>query len=171
MFLPLEIPRRNALCDKGQEPIKAGMEYYSVLIEDANREWKRLDYCSVCWKNECGDSFLKQAKVQWKSKRQSKEEVTTGESADALEMLKERLQLDTEESRQEAFILALFLARDRQIVLRKEIEEENLLFYEAFETEEIFPVRKIKLNHLDIVKLKNSIEKKLASSAKKRKNA
>lgn len=168
MSILIEIPRRNTTCDLGQEPFVQGMDYYSILQE--NQEDKtgliRKDFCAACWEK----SERRHIHSHWKGKVPNKQ-VEARERRDtkswALEMLKEALLKDDEDSQAEAFILALYLARKRHLFLRQELVRETgevFFLYEVSFSEEMLAVKKMDLAKLQTAKIQQELAHKLTSS-------
>lgn len=148
-----EIPRRAHICTAGEERLEPGMEYFSILNENGQRS----DFCPSCWKQE----FLNGARSYWKSIVPTKaQENPLPKTRDArvLHLLKEAL---AEQSFDEAFVLALYLARKRLLLLRNEIKEEMMQVYEVAETEEMLCIKKFPLSELDTEKIQLSIAAKI----------
>ena len=162
-FFRIEIPRRSATCFKGGETFKAGDPYYSLVKEEEKEKLLREDYCLACWEKA---SINKEALTVWKGKVPKKHEKKqpVDRNLKALELLKEALAKDTPDSHQEAFVLALYLVRFRQIVLRKELKN-SLSLYEVIETEEMLTVPKLKLTSAQTKDLQERIAKKLNQDA------
>lgn len=157
-FIHTEIPKRGKICCLGGEELTPEMEYYSLLREDAKGKWTRQDFCPSCWekKKEEGqpqDSYWK-AKVQ-----KEKEKVVLDRNEQILELLREALGKRTAEDLQEAFILALYLFRNRKLALRA--QEENWMLYEVVETEEMLRVPKVDTSALHIEKIQETLTAKL----------
>ena len=74
-FFQIEIPKRAATCMQGNEFLEVGMEYYSLLMPDENKGYKRFDYCLSCWEGIAKEKFSAGAKTAWKAKIASKKEV------------------------------------------------------------------------------------------------
>ncbi len=159
----LEIPRRGNQCAHGNEPMTPGMEYFSVLVEDAELGLKRLDYCPTCWQ-KIKDEI--KPRSQWKAKVVAKKDETPihlNRDERILYLLKESMKLDTPEAHAETFVLALFLARRRLLYLRQEVKEEGQIMqiYEEAATEEMLTIRKMELSQLQTDKIQLEVAKKL----------
>lgn len=161
----IEIPRRSHICLLRQEPFLPGMEYYSVLLVDeahGGKSYIRKDYCATCWQK------IEKEKIHshWKGKIPKKppKKEPQDQTEKALELLRAALQNPEEESQQEAFILALFLARKKKLHLRQEMKGENgefFFIYEANDTEEMFAVKRAELSKQQIEKIQNDLSQKL----------
>lgn len=163
-LLQLEIPRRGRHCALGGENLSPGMEYYSILIEQ-DQGFLRQDFCLPCWEKTKEESIAK-ASSHWKSKVPAKLELDTmhlEQDEKAIYLLKEALEKKTAEDDAQAFILALYLARKKQITLRDEIiqEGQKVNLYEDVATEEIFCVRNMELSQLQIQKIQQELAKQL----------
>ncbi len=168
----LEIPRRASRCAKGGEEFIPGMDYFSCVTEAENGTFARQDYCPACWKE--GEGEVAEGRLYWKSRVPSKKE----ESASAasrlqhlnrdekiLYLLGEALLSESRESKEEAFVLALYLARRRFLLLRRELvdkgKEQTVNLYEVAATEEMIAVPKIKLSELQIAQVQERVALKL----------
>ena len=163
----IEIPRRSQFCAERQEKFEPGMDFYSALWDGENESsYLRKDFCPACW--ECflqGQSF-DTMRSYWKSKIPlKKEESPLPKQRDerALYLLKEALSKGGADDQAEAFILALFLARRRLVLLRQEFTRDNGLVkmvYEVPTTEEMLCVQKFALSDLQIEKIQLELAKK-----------
>jgi hypothetical protein len=140
------------------------MEYESILVEDEENKSSltRHDYCKNCWDLSPKDKIT----TQWRGKTQNKKipiSDSQDKSARAMELLRFDLTCDGFELENEVFILALFLARKRQLILRQELPKEGFLYflYEAPATGEIFTVKKVDLSQLQIEEIQQKLAKKL----------
>jgi hypothetical protein len=162
MMLPfqIQIPKRNQVCSLCGEALSPGMDYFSSLIENDNNEYERLDYCQNCWNKE----FLRNklpAKF-WKSKVPLKKMlkiIPQDQDGRILSLLRSSLMTENEESWEEGFVLALYLARRRRLFLRNEIVQKDqtiLQVYELIETEEMIGVKKINLREeqVEVIQLR-----------------
>ncbi len=161
-----EIPRRAPACALGKEPFTAGMEYYSTLetLQDSGLE--RKDYCVSCWDNAAHKELLNKSLSHWKSKVQGKKDehpLPQDRTERALELLRRALANVEETSHEEAFVLALYLARRRKLYLRQELQQANgewISLYEVAATEEMLAVKKIALSSLQTEKVQTSLAHK-----------
>jgi hypothetical protein len=159
---PIEIPRRASVCALGQEPLQEGSVYYSMLEEGDGLQ--RKDYCSACWNQVRSDS---NPRAFWKSKVLPKVSSQKRQVVDfsryAFILLKEALETGIEE---EAFVLALYLARKKQLFLRNEMERapgERYSLYEVAETEEMLAVKKFDLTNFQADKVQDNLARKFSS--------
>lgn len=163
-FIQIQIPRRQACCLQAGEKFIPGMEYYSVLEEQDAQLFVRQDFCSACWEQSEKAKQLTESQSYWKAKVPSKKEEPASQPrlVRALSLLKE-LARESEEKQEEAFILAVYLAHARRLVLRQEIEREGVFYslYEIPHTEEWITVKKINPFGLDIQKMKELLSQKL----------
>lgn len=163
----VEIPKRSLCCVKGGEPFLPGSQYYStIMLEEKGERYQREDYCMECWKKGHPSSDS-QMISSWKSIVPIKKELSElpkRRDERALYLLKEILVNPNDSStNSEAFILALFLARRRLIVLRQEVIREGklpLCIYEVMETEEMLSIPKIPLSDLQVETLRLELAKK-----------
>lgn len=156
----IEIPKRSSHCYKGKESFQSGMEYYSLLLDDDSTQLIRQDYCTSCWKEvKTENSF-----GYWKSRIELKQEpkkITNKERIEkALSIITDS---QSHQDENELFLLALFLARARQLILRKEFVENNQAYqlYEIAHEDEFITIKKMRLNQLKIDALQTSLSDKL----------
>lgn len=168
MSLLIEIPIRNKVCSKGQEPLQPNMEYYSILVEGENG-FARQDYCLACWEKEKQGGSTKmishwKAHVPNKTKNGDEDEASKLDKQErALHFLKKSLQENSVEAEREAFVLALYLARQRILYLRQEIKQDGqrIQLYEHADTEEMIPVKRVDLSAQHLKKTQESLAEKL----------
>lgn len=152
----IEIPKRNSVCARGQETLLPGMEFYSILKESSEGGYIREDYCLACWKHISSEIDLNMIRSLWKSKVPTKKEVSElpkQRDARAMYLLKDALTRQSVQDYQEAFLLAMYLARKRLIYFRQDLILEDgypASLYEVAETEEMLCVRKVNLSTLEI---------------------
>jgi hypothetical protein len=165
----IEIPKRSSCCVKGGESLNPGSDYYSVLIKgDEEGVYQRQDYCVNCWSQA---EQVPSGRSVWKSRvpiKKEGSELPKQRDARALYLLKELLTNQiTPTANAEAFVLALYLARRRLIVLRREVEREGqppLSIYEVLETEEMVCVPKLSLSQLHVEQIQAELAKKFKPS-------
>lgn len=158
-MIPIEIPRRQRQCIRGQEPFVQGMPYVSRLTLIKEGEYTRDDFCLACWEKESDKGY-----ISWKGEvpRKTAVEKKTDRLEKGLEILKQNLESDAAIDHKEAFLLALYLQRKKWLLARGEFRrkgQEKLLF-EVAHTEEMIEVPKIALTPADSV-LQEGIAKKL----------
>lgn len=162
-FFRLSIPRRMSICYHGKEPLLAGMEVYSLLLEESVNQFTRRDYCAVCWgvagrmaakeKNACGF---------WKGVIEKKKKKEKETREDVVFSLLDQLLEEKENKSAEIYLLCLFLARARKMVLRREYKQNGLEYhvYEILKREEFLNVQVVAPSPDKIVE----IQKMLAAS-------
>ncbi len=167
-FFPLTIPRRSSSCYEGKELLTPGMEYYSIIQEDGSSgQLIRKDYCAGCW-SKMGSTH-KGEHPFWKGRISDKKENSQpplDRNEKALELLKSALSEEGPESQVEAFVLAVFLARNKKLALRQELAKgahDVYFLYEVLATEEILAVKKMDLPQLLVEKIQQTIAKKFQS--------
>ena len=115
------VPKRQSHCSEGQEPLEAGDRFFSTVVSGEEGP-QRIDYCQSCWDKVGKDFVTKSGQVYWVSTVPTKEEPkpVIDRTERAIELL-QRYSSDegNEERQQMAFFLALFLARQKKIFLRK----------------------------------------------------
>lgn len=149
----IEIPKPCQECSKGSEPL-AGKEYYSALFENEEQSHlERKDFCSACWKAFISESAFSKVKSYWKSRMpeknlaikppKSKQEAVFASLADLLKQ-------DTDEARRLSYMLTLFLARQKLLALRQEVELEGVKcgLFEILHLNEMICVKKVPLSEL-----------------------
>ncbi len=164
------IPKRNAQCCKCNSPLEPSMTYFSSIGEE-NKEIKRHDYCLPCWNEMISMNDLQNnptKKTHWKSIVAAKCSISKpphNRQEKALELLKLALASDQKDDHEEAFVLALYLARSRLLYLRQQFNREDgckISLYEVGATEEIIGVQKLELSRLNIAQIQNRISTKLS---------
>ena len=160
----LDVPKRSLSCHRGGERLQPGMDYYSLLLDDENSKVIRQDYCLICWREMTGNRDLTTNHGYWQSRIDRKEEIKGSQSKTikALALLKELLELPEREDA-EVFVLSLFLARARRLILRKEIQRDgmNYFLYEKVGCDEFITIKKMNLNSDEITLLRQILSEKL----------
>lgn len=161
----IEIPRRSQSCFAGKEIFIPGMDYYSTLEEDESGNWSRRDFCPACWEKFACEEAFKNSWSHWKSKVGIKKaaDLPADRSERALILLKEALAKSAEEDKDEAFVLALFLARNKKLALREEVKHSDGSLYNIYEviaTEEMLAVPKLDLSQLQVAKVQQVLAQK-----------
>ncbi|MFA6915306.1 MAG: hypothetical protein WC222_02835 [Parachlamydiales bacterium] len=149
-YQPYFIPRRNARCVGCHQLFNPEQTYYSSILEQLDGTVTRQDHCTACRTSgaECD--------VAWQGKIPPSATAFVNEAArceKALELLRTFTQSEDPEEKNQAFVLALYLERRKQIVLRKEIWEGTkvaTLLYEYLETGEMLHVPKVALDKIDL---------------------
>lgn len=133
-----QIPRRATQCHQCRTPFLPGSEYYSCLGEE------RTDFCPECFKNP-GTIF-------WKGAVPLKREPHTNRTEEALELLRE--------CREEmAYILALYLVRQKALIKRQEVDD--CILYEVCATEEILSIKQVDIAKIDVAEVQKEIADRL----------
>jgi len=162
----IDIPRRSLTCSKGGERLMGGMEYYSLLSQDENQKFVRHDFCLACWEQFFHENQLNQREGYWKSRVDIKVEASSSQPYSKLEkamILLKKLTQENNRNEAEIFVLALFLARARRLLLRSEIQQDDgmYLLYEAPSQEEFFTVKRLDLSQIAIASLQKSLANQL----------
>lgn len=161
----IEIPKRNNSCCLKGERLLPGMDYFSLLTEEATGEMKRQDFCEACWNPKLAAGDLVEKKTFWKSKIEEKKEVPAGTRGErALILLKTLLnQPDAKEG--EVFVLTLLLCHMRRLILRKELHEESGRYglYEIPHTEEFLTIKIVDLSTIETAKIQQSLAAQLGN--------
>lgn len=165
--MPITIPRRAHICTHGQEPFQPGTEYFSILIPgDHEHTYIRQDYCPTCWRTCTERKALPPMRSSWKAVIPKKPEASPlpkQRDARALVLLKESIALNDRALDAEIFVLSLYLARRRRLLLRQELvleDGQSASIYEVPETEEMVCVHKVALSSLEVDKLQTALAKK-----------
>lgn len=151
-IIQTEIPRRSVSCQACLAAYSQGDTYYSILENGL-----RNDFCLSCWKKQAPSG-----NCVWKATVPFKKEValpSENKLANAIKLLKTTLT----ECPYEGLLLALYFARKRHIIFRKDFTENAQTFslYEVAATEEIIQVEKVSLASIQIDTFKRSIAAKL----------
>ena len=156
----LDIPKRNVLCHHGEERLLPGMEYYSLITDDENAKIIRRDYCLACWQAVAINQDISNSHGYWQSKIEPKCEIKIVQSK-TLRALALLNQEDRNEG--ELFVLSLFLARARQLILRKEIVQAGIKYYlfERSHQDEFLTIKKVELTSDEIRLLQQVLSEKL----------
>lgn len=159
------IPRRSRICTKTKEKLAPGSEYVSVIREgDEEGEFLREDVSIGYW-NEHGAELLEGCKSHWRGRMPLKVEVKEPEElmSRAFEMFEAAL--GEPEGELTAFVLALFLARKKVLVLRQEMEHYGRLHYlfEVKEGEEVFSVPILHPTEEEIARVQGELASGIAS--------
>lgn len=157
--IKLEIPRRSRTCSKGEEPFKAGMDYFSALREGVEEVYQRLDFCPKCWNHETEQNSV----VHWKSKvpqRKNAPATTEEYEEQAFSLLREAMSQEGVDFAAEAFVLALYLQRRKKLVQRQDLEEHIL--YEVIDTEEMLAIKRVTLSQIQTAQMQTNLARKLS---------
>lgn len=146
----LDIPKRQAQCSGGDHFFQKGDRCYTLVTLSA-ATWKRQDLCQHCWNKLCEEELSDQVRSYWNTQITGKEpeaEQPKHKEGRALALLKEALLTRSATSEQEAFVLALYLARKKSLSLRQQVEQlgETIYLFESTATEELIPVKKVTIN-------------------------
>ncbi len=162
----LDIPRRSSICCEGAEAFVNGADYFSILdLSEKGDQLLRKDYCLSCWQKV---SLNRNNHRFWRGKVPDKKISTTlilDRNEKALFLLKAALECSDESNHNEAFILALFLARHKKLMLRQELINAmgcRLMIYEIVATEEMIAVPKVELSTIETEKIQLILAQKFA---------
>lgn len=162
----IDIPKRSSHCIKGGERLIPGMDYYSLLLDEETQKMVRQDFCPTCWQQAVTQGDLTKNRGHWQSRVDAKHEKGSAQSLNkiekALSILKES-QAMSERNDAEIFVLALYLARARQLILRKEMKDKGSYYnlYEIANQDEFLTIKKVDLSGLEINTIQQSLSKKL----------
>lgn len=149
-YQPYFIPRRNTRCSNCQQLFVPEQAYYSAILEQLDGSTTRSDYCQGCRVENLP------CDVAWQGKIPVSATSIVNDAArceKALELLRNYSVSEDFAEKTQAFVLALFLERRKQIVLRKEIWEGTKVavqLYEYLETGEMLQVPKIPLDQINL---------------------
>lgn len=164
----VEIPRRSRTCSQGKESLTPGNEYYSALFESADGEKIcRKDFCVSCWEN---NEREEKPISHWKAKipvEPPQIENQQDQLDHVMDLFREALQENSEESDCEAYTLSLYLTRKKKLIYRKELKHQGQLgsLYEDPSTSEMFFVKKVPLQSLEQHQVVNTLEKRICSNS------
>lgn len=159
----IEIPKRSVHCFHQGEHLLPGMEIYSLLLEDESQQLVRRDFCTACWGEVSGIEEKKATQGYWKSKIELRKVAPESSRVGrALNLLRE-LRQAPEPCEGEIFILCLFLARARQIVLRQEFKKESIAYqlYEILHKEEYVTIKVVDLSQMQIENIQAALADRL----------
>lgn len=145
MILPrIDFPKRQAQCSADGHIFLTG-EKYHTLVFYAEKGWQRKDLCVNCW-TQLQQEPSPAPQCSWQSsiaEKPKKEEPPKHKDERALALFKEKSIDLTQESSQEAYVLALYLARKKILLKKQEIDQggERFSVYETAGDEAIFAIR------------------------------
>jgi len=151
----IEVPRRSRSCHTCEKPFEKGHEYFSMLLQE-QKGLLRNDFCPACWKQQPCFTYWKARipeKLDQREEEKSRLEL-------AFEIMREAIAQDNLE---EAFILSLFLARKKYLILREEVdhEGEKVQLYEVVHSEEMLPIKRVDVTRLEVDRIQKQISEKL----------
>lgn len=164
------IPRRSQSCAHGGEVLTPGSEYYSVLVDKEDEGIIRHDYCTSCWGAVNGQAVKRshwKSSVPVKPVAAKEAEGFSDKEYHAMELFKKALAGDTVEDRAEAFILALFLSRQRFLHRRQQVRQKDgsvVYIYETADSEEAFYVPVVNLRSVQAEVIQKRLTEKLLSN-------
>jgi hypothetical protein len=162
-----EIPRRGRHCTAAQEELIPDMDYYSLLIEVPEQGgYVREDFCAACWEK----ADKQRGKVSWKAKVPTKKTADTivdlKREEKAMLLFRETLAQGEAGDAVRLFVLALYLARRKLLVLRQQVVEQGHTYflYEVTSNEEMIYIQKIDLTkmRLRITEIQQSLAEQLS---------
>lgn len=152
------MPTRSRHCSHRGEPFEPGAEYITVLSE----EEVRSDYCLACWDKLKGK---KKEGVLWRGRIPEKKERPPTED-EKMFLLFHRLIEEEKSDKTLLFVLALYLQRKGQLILRSEIKKEGGLFFEIPTSGEILSVEIVVVTPSQGEKIIEEIGKQLECDAR-----
>lgn len=135
------------------------MEYFSVVTVEEG-EPVRSDYCADCWKT-VEEKYREEHAQHWKGhipKKYTSPYSGLNQEERALAILRDLLPPTDREAEEEAFVLALFLAHKRRLILRA---EDHQLQYEDSQSGEMLIVPKIDLSQLRVEEVQKAVAAKM----------
>lgn len=153
----IKIPKRSSHCAVCGSLLEPGAAFTSLVAEGEN-EWERKDFHDSCWTGGEKGGMHWSSKVPEASPQEAPPELTRDEKG--LKGLKECLASEGKEFEAQAYVLALYLTRRKQLVLRKHVRRKKGLFlvYEDAGGEETYVVYQPALSPQQLAE----VEKKLA---------
>ena len=159
----IHIPKRQSVCAHQGEKFLPEMEVFSLLTEDETQKIVRQDFCAACWSQLQPDIASQKNRGYWKSTIEKKKKLSDSTRAEqAIALLRLLLeQASIHES--EIFVLCLYLAYARQLILRKEMIKEGIAYYiyEIAKKNEQIMIKVIPLSQVEIETIQKSISEKL----------
>ncbi len=151
------IPPRASHCAQEGEELEVGMELYS-LVFSGEEECQRIDLCLPCWEKYSKEN-LNEALSYWKGRvpeKKKKDEKPLSPDEKALNVLRNQ---DKNEEKGVAYVLAHYLERRQQLLLRKDLRKANkkLKFFEIPESGEVLPVEDQELSANDWTLLEQKV--------------
>lgn len=165
MSFLIEIPKRSRHCQKGEEPFTKGMEYFALLKKDEEGNYVRCDYCKKCF-----EELNVTDQPYWKGKVSDQDILPENDLARedlALECLREAINKDTKEDREDAFILSLYLVRKKILAFRQtltKLEGSKIFLYEVLENEELLAVPEVAYSTINVKEVQSRVAMKLNKS-------
>lgn len=155
-LLLANIPRRQLVCSKGGERLQGDIDCYSLLLEEGAQNIVRRDFCAVCWFAE--NITAHKVLVHWKVRLPPISIVPTERPQRALNLWKKYVR-STPMPEPEAYVLALYLCRMRYLALRREFEQEGVMWglYEVLESGEVFTIKQVPLAALEVHQLQATL--------------
>ncbi len=160
----LEIPKRQLSCALQGERLDTGKEIYSLLCEeDTSEKLIRRDYCQKCWKEVQPTLENISKRIYWKSKYDKKPAPPPSTRVQRALVLLRELINSSPCAEEEIFVLSLLLSHARQLILRKEIEQDSHTFhlYEVAKQDDYFTIKVMNLTASQITTLQQLLASKL----------
>lgn len=160
----IHIPRRHHKCMKGEEPLSPGAEYHSILYEDGEEHYRRVDLCHACWEEQDQQALLEDATTHWVSQVSEKpveDDLVRDRNERALEMLKAGLDHGDPVKN---MLLAMMLKRKKYLQYKHELDrgaEGKYHLYEVPATEEMIAVAQVPLDEDALVSIQQQIQQEL----------
>lgn len=157
MLTSWAIPRKHSRCCHQGEQLNPGMDVYSILVEN-EESYVRSDFCLACWALLQEEKSLPLHQAYWKTKVASQTAHRGTRWTKALTLLFQFLQCPSAYEA-EIFVLCLYLAHARQIILRREFEQEGKTYqvYEVLQQKEEFTIQAIHLSATQIATVQQSL--------------
>lgn len=156
-----KVPRRGRSCSRSGVPFQPGMEYLSLLREGRGDELIREDIALSWWKEHGSEEILNEAKSHWKGHVPLKSEAPKTPD-EIFERAFELLESYMQEESPKAFLVALFLARKKRLILRQELLEGCML-YEVADTEEMLSIKPYEIDTEEMIKLQQELNHEIGS--------
>ncbi len=149
------IPKRANQCAKGEAKFEPGDAYYSLVLENENEEQERFDYCTRCWKE-----VERKGGVHWRGKVPKRKEkakyADLSRDERAMALFRDAL---SEQRDDEAFVLGLYLSRQRRLLVRKIVKGQQL--YEIASSEEVVGVPILELSTQQVEEVQQRLAEKM----------
>ncbi|MCB1181437.1 MAG: hypothetical protein KDK55_05410 [Chlamydiia bacterium] len=132
--LDIFLPGRSNCCHVDQIPFNEGDEIVSFLDDELNR----IDCCKDCWGKKTN-----KGKIFWKWIIPKKKTKIPPPDFQALEYFKNYCEEEDLSSLKKRFILAMYLERKKQMVLRKKDKKTHTLYFEILSSGQISVVKEV----------------------------
>lgn len=160
----LKITKRGRNCAYDQKPFPETIDYVSALIEQEDDSLVRQDYCAPCWERAIQETPELASVPHWRGRREKVTPLTAKTSEERnkamLGLWKEALD---KEQFDKAFVIALYLQRQKVLILRKQLKKKFV--YEIVASEEMVTTPRINFPKIDVESVRTEIAAAIAPSS------